>query len=107
MSEDKMKKATMRLSMNRLRRLGWHWIACLQKLPPQEKYNHDCQKEVNRGEDNERRGQSGHGCYSFLSPHHAVNDPGLASCFRHDPPGFDRQKSQRPGSNHSAQKPTV
>src|SRR5437762_13676800 len=107
MSDDKMNMATMTSSTSYPAWLGWHRIARLQKLPPQEKHNDHCQKEVNRGKDNERHDQSRHGCYSFASPHHAINYPRLASRFRYDPSAFNRQKSQRTGGNQAAQKPFV
>src|SRR5882762_7899125 len=97
-----MKMATMTSSTSHLAWLGWQRIAGLQKLAAQEKHNDNCQKDVNRGEDNERHDQSRHGCDSFARPHHAVNYPGLASQFRYDPSGFNRQKSQRSGRNQAA-----
>src|SRR5438876_12046451 len=102
MSDDKMKMATISSSTSYLAWLGWHKIPRLQKLPPQEKHNDNCQKDVHCCEDNEWHRQPRHRCYSFVSPHHAVNNPGLPSRFRHDPPGFNRQKSERTGSNQSA-----
>src|SRR3989475_7979461 len=102
MSDDKMNMATMTSSMSHPAWLGWHEIARLQKLPPQEDHNDNCQKEVNRGEDHKRHDQSRHRCYRFASPHHAINDPWLASRFRYDPSGFNRQKAQRTGGNQGA-----
>src|SRR6266404_2965813 len=102
MSDDKMKKATMTSSMSNLDRLAWHVNTCLEKLTPQENHNDNCQQEVNPGEDHEWRYQSRHGCYSFASAHHAVNDPGLPSHFRYHPSGFNRQKSQWTGGNQAA-----
>src|SRR6266699_1397632 len=99
MSDAKMKMATMISSMSYPAWLGWHRAAGLQKLAAQEKHNDHCQKDVNCGEDNERHDQSWHGCYRFASPHHAINYPGLASRFRYDPSGFNRQKSHRTGGN--------
>src|SRR6267143_3416455 len=102
MSDPKMKMATMTSSTSYPAWLGWQRIAVLQKLAAQEKHNDNCQKGVHRGEDNKRHDQSRHGCYRFASPHHAINNPGLASQFRYDPSGFNRQKSQRTGGNHAA-----
>src|SRR5258708_6617944 len=102
MSDDKMKMATMTSSTSYLASLGWHKIDGLQQLAAQENHNDHCQKEVNRGEDNEWHRQSWHGCYRFPSPHHAINYPWLASRFRYDPSGFNRQKSQRTGGNQAA-----
>src|SRR6266516_486344 len=102
MSDAKMKMATMTSSTSYPAWLGRHKTAGLQKLPAQQKHNDNCQKDVNCGEDNERHHQSRHGRYRFASPHHAINYPGLASQFRYDPSGFNRQKSQRTGGNQAA-----
>src|SRR6267378_2454248 len=107
MSDAKMKMATMTSSTSYLAWLGWHRITGLQKLAAQKQHDDHCQKDINCGEDNERRDQSRHRCHSFASPHHAVNYPRLASQFRDHPSGFTRQKSQRTGGNQGAQKPSV
>src|SRR2546422_2788352 len=107
MSDAKMKMATMTSSTSYPAWLGRHRIARLQKLAAQEKHNDNCQKDVNRGEDNKRHDQSRHGRHRFASPHHTINYPGLASQFRYHPAGFNRQKSQWPGGNQTAQKPFI
>src|SRR5712691_3438121 len=107
MSDAKMKMATMTSSTSYPVWLRWHRIAGFQKLASQEKHNDNCEKDVNCGEDNERHDQSRHGCYRLARPHHAINDPWLASCFRHDPSRLNRQKAQRTGRNQAAQKPSL
>src|SRR5216684_7484991 len=107
MSEAKMKMATMSSSTSYPAWFGWHKIASRQKLAAQEMHHDNCQNEVNRGEDNERCNQSRHGCYSFASPHYAINYPRLATQFGYDPSGFNPHESQRTGHNQTSQKPSV
>src|SRR3989442_2700617 len=98
MSDAKMKMATMTSSTSYPVWLRWHRIAGFQKLASQEKHNDNCQKDVNRGEDNERHDQSRHGRYRFASPHHAINYPWLASQFRYHPSGFIARNPNGPAA---------
>src|SRR5882724_6546445 len=104
MSDSKMKMAMMTSSIGCPRWLVWHSIGRLQELATQQKHNNDCQKDVNHGENDERHDHPAHWCHSFMGSHHTIHYPRLASHFRHDPAGFNRQKPQRPGRNKSTQK---
>src|SRR5205823_9539533 len=84
-----------------------HRIIRLQKPTTQEKHNDHREKQVNSCKHNERHDQAAHRRHGFMGPHHPINYPRLPSQFGYDPPGFNRQKSQRPGGDESTQKPFV
>src|SRR5258705_9971093 len=82
-------------SMLRLLSVWFKTLWACRDLAEQQPNRDGCEKDIKQRERDERNDESGHRRDCFSRPHHAVNNPGLASDFRDYPAGFDCDEAER------------